>query len=439
MQAEALRRGAPAAALAAVFCAIAALWASGNRPVYHAAVDLWQFETYLFPFLDGEYVISSVRCLQRGIDVYVANPCDVHEGTPFDYPPLWALLGFLPLGPQAGLWFSLFSVAAFITSLFLLPPARTTAGCLLVVLTVLSGYVAFAVERANNEILVFAAAAAGAAAIARSDAWRMTGYGLIYLAGLMKYFPLIGMLAALREGRRAFVMLAAISLSITIPLAALWHEEIAKSLRAVPIGELTGFTFGSDIVAATIAQVAGLSPIVTETMRMTMILCALAAGIVVGTRPLLRDAVAALDRREQAFLLIGALISVGMFFAMRNNLYRAIHLVLAYPSLVALARQARLGWRGAGIWLVPVLLWWDVLGALLEAGSRLAGIPWSGFLFPVQWQLREIFWWWLMVIFVAMAAALLADSPVLREVRTRLNFRRRLPARRRPVLPRCDR
>lgn len=424
MQARSLRQIAPAAAVGAVFCAIAALWASGNRPVYYAVVNLWQFQTYLFPFLDGEYVVSSVRCLHRGIDVYVSNPCDVHEGTPFDYPPLWGLLGYVPLGANAGLWFSLLSVATFVASLVLLPAARTTAACLLVVLTVLSGYVAFAVERANNEILVFAAAAAGAAAVARSDAWRTAGYGLIYLAGLMKYFPLIGMLAALREGRRMFLLLAGASLAITLPLAAFWHEDIAKSLRAVPIGELTGYTFGSDIVAATIAQVAGLPPDAATALRMAMILCALAAGIVAGTKLPLRDAVAALDRREQAFLLIGALISVGLFFAMRNNLYRAIHLVLAYPSLVALAGQGRLGWRGAGIWLVPALLWWDVLGTLLQAGSDLAGIPWSGFLFPVQWQLREIFWWWLMVILVAVATALLADSPVLRGWRWPATWRR---------------
>src|SRR5215469_6927935 len=50
---------------------------------------------YQTPFVDSQFLLSTLECWRHGVDVYKTNSCDV-MGRTFNYSPLWLRFGFLP-------------------------------------------------------------------------------------------------------------------------------------------------------------------------------------------------------------------------------------------------------------------------------------------------------------------------------------------------------
>src|SRR5262249_50785899 len=88
-----LRFTIPAAGLIAMI-ALALLYQLESVS-YYRVLALIGIVPFRYPFLDFEYILASVDCWQRGIDVYVNNPCDV-LGLRFGYSPLWLRFSILP-------------------------------------------------------------------------------------------------------------------------------------------------------------------------------------------------------------------------------------------------------------------------------------------------------------------------------------------------------
>src|SRR3990170_318275 len=87
----------PAAIAGLIFLGMSVLYVSGQRTIYEEALRSWGVDPFAFPFVDADTVLSAVRCLQAGVDVFVSNPCDPVRRA-FDYSPMWlVLLGKLPV------------------------------------------------------------------------------------------------------------------------------------------------------------------------------------------------------------------------------------------------------------------------------------------------------------------------------------------------------
>ena len=203
-----VRRAIPALAALTLFAILAVLYLSGQRALYDHIIQLWGIRPYLHPFFDTRGLVSAIECLRLGVDAYVTNPCDL-ENRLYDYPPSWSLLTLLPVTQAWVEPMGMILGLGFIASLLLLPAARDRVGTLMVVAGVISCTALFAVERANNDIVVFILAALAASLLWRSTSLRFVGYGLVQIAGLLKYFPMVIMAAAIRELPRRFFMLAA--------------------------------------------------------------------------------------------------------------------------------------------------------------------------------------------------------------------------------------
>lgn len=92
---------------------------------------------YRYPFLDAQYQLVVRECWQRGVDVYVYNPCDI-EGQLSNYSPLWLRLSFLPTDVSWTNCFGLTINSVFLVSLAFLPPPRGMRDLVLVVVTTFS-------------------------------------------------------------------------------------------------------------------------------------------------------------------------------------------------------------------------------------------------------------------------------------------------------------
>jgi hypothetical protein len=396
-------RAAPFAAGLLAFLVMAALYVAGPRRLYDAILILWGVDPFAYPFLDTDTVLSAVRCLRRGVDVFAINPCDP-LGRVFDYSPLWLLLAKLPVTTAWIAPAGLVVDGAFLLSLLLLPAARDRRALTCLLLGLLSSAVAFAVERGNNDLVLFALAAVAAGLACRTPALRALGYAAALLAGLLKYYPMTLMLLVTRERPVRFLALAAASCAIVALFLATMGHDLVRALRLVPIGSWYGDMFGSSTLPGGLAEWFGWPAPTAFVLRILLSLGALAIGLRSGLSARMETLLARLSEGERSFLFAGSLLILGCFFTAQNIGYRVTHLVLVLPALTALWRTDRSPiWplaTGVAIALLWSQGWRAMLGRLADTPATLIG----------GWLLREALWWSLVPILIALVAGLVAQS-----------------------------
>ena len=95
----------------------------------------------------------------------------------------------------------------FILSLASVLRPRTSREIWIYGLAVLSPTTVYAVERANNDLIVFLLILSGGMLLTVRQPSRLCSYALFLVAGLLKYYPLALLVLLIRERRRAAVAL----------------------------------------------------------------------------------------------------------------------------------------------------------------------------------------------------------------------------------------
>jgi len=412
----ALRFAAPAAGLAAM-TALALLYQF--EPHYYFRILLFSgIEPFSYPFLDFS-ILTSVDCWQRGVDVYVSNPCDV-LARPYNYPPIWLRFAFLPGGEWSNL-FGLCLAILFFLALALLPPPRTGKELTLRLVATLSPVTAYAVERANIDLLMFVIATSAGVLLLGPLRRRVAAYALIVIAGLLKIYPLVLLVLTLRERPRMFLWVNAVAAAVVVASGLYFYAELIKMVRNLPESWTLSDSFGARLIPDLIAE------LVDWTMHRGLVMVGL---VKIATFAVLflamagwffhivrwsnfRFALARLPEPEKIYLVIGATLIGGCFFAGSSIGYRGIHLLFALPGLLAMARMkddlrvrraAKLGcvlvvaltWVGFFTWQAgsAEALFPQILTALI---GNTFGIRLTHFL----WFLSEIAWWQIVTLFVA--------------------------------------
>ncbi|HXT79801.1 MAG TPA: hypothetical protein VN702_09560, partial [Acetobacteraceae bacterium] len=362
-------RAIPFIAAGGAFMFFAALRLSGSTGAYTAILHGLGVPVFRFPFLDTHAIVAAIQCHSAGIDVYATNPCDV-LGRPHVYSPLWLRADVLPVTarwtPYVGLAFG----GLFLTSLTLLPQVRGRTGAVIMILASVSPSVLFAMERGNNDLLVFAMAAATASFCLRGVWGRNAGYALATLAAALKFYPVLLLILVLRERTvRCVIALAACGGLLAAALLLDLHE-VLRALQLTPHGGPFVIAFGARNLPLGAAAIFGWSNsgagVLEAALVGTVIALAFAGAKMVG------PAVTQLDARETAFLMAGAVLLVGCFFLAQNVDYRAIHLLLVLPALIRLSDpRSRSGRLAACTCAVAVLLLW-------EDAVRMSAGPYAG-------------------------------------------------------------
>jgi hypothetical protein len=329
----------------------------------------------------------------------VANPCDL-LGRPHVYPPLWLHLDVLPITTAWTAPVGLLLDLAFLASLPFLPPARRPYGVLIMTAAVLSPAVAYALERANNDVLIFLAATLIGWLATRSAGLRLLGHGVTVLAAALKLYPLTLLILAWREQwPRGLVIMA---LAVALLAAILWPDfgGLMRGLRLVPSG--AGDSFGAINIPQVLAAGSDWPPWVSRALELALLgwMVFRAWGWSLRLQPGLAD----LSVMEQVFLTVGATLIVSCFVAGQSAYYRAIHLLLALPGLLSLSRQPGAGPARLAPLLVVVLMW---------ASAWRAG---SGWLDLDLWMIQQCVWWVLVTMLTAALLALLRESAAFRSL-----------------------
>jgi len=408
------RRLIPFLAVVIAFVVMAGLYLYGPLEVYRGILRVWGIRPYPFVFLDTDTVLSAVRCLRKGVDVFVTNPCDA-EGRVFDYSPLWLLLAKLPASMTELVPTGLIVDAAFFLSLLLLPVGRTWRESGLIAFAAISTASAFAVERANNDLVLFALCAVAAALASRSKGLRLVGYGAALLAGLLKYYPLTTLAIASREKPARFALVVCLVLAfIGLFLATMGHD-LHRALKLIPTGIWFGDMFGSSTVAGGLSELLGWSSSMQSLVHIVMCLAALLWALWLATRAEFIAAIDELGETQRHFLLVGALLVISCYFTAQNIGYRSVHLIMIMPSLLALASRPQgsllLRWSPAlalvVLWTEGWRYWVQKLDKIVDASEAIK---------VATWAVREAVWWTLIPVLIACVTVLLVHSEMGRIV-----------------------
>jgi hypothetical protein len=218
-----------------LYAAMAGLWLSGAHSLYFGALRLLGVEPFGFPFLDTHAVLAAAGCGRQGIQVYLSNPCDA-LGRPHAYSPLWLAIVPGSLGTSATGWVGASLDLLFLLSLAVVLRPRTASELLILGAAVVSPMTVYALERANNDLVIFLLVICGAVLFTLPRPYRLFSYGLFVAAGLLKYYPLALLVFAAREGRRHGLVIAIAAIFALVFFAVAFYPELSLAAASIPAG-----------------------------------------------------------------------------------------------------------------------------------------------------------------------------------------------------------
>ncbi len=348
------------------------------------------------------------------------NPCDA-LGRIFLYSPLLLWIGATGIGAAATQVCGQVVDIVFLISLACLPPPRRLSEAAILLFGTLSTATAFAVERANLDLIVFILATGAGVLLLRRRGARIWAYAVIVLAALIKFYPAALLIVSLRERPRLFIAVNAVAALALAVFIGVYHAELALAFAGLPRGYYFHDRFGAADLPYGLAT---LFPAISPLPVLAALMIAAGSGMAaLAFRGKLDAASRLLDPGERTFLVIGCTLMVGCFFTGQSIGYRGVFMLFALPGLFALARLAesaalRALFSVSGF-LAIFLLWGEFFRLAI---GRATDSLWVNLGF---WLGRELAWWWVMGVMGALLLRFVLDS----EIGRRLGFALSQPSR----------
>ena len=407
-----------------VALAIAALFYCYDTAEYMRIMRALMIVPYQTPYIDAQQVPAVIECWKHGIDVYVTAPCDPMQRR-WAYSPFWLWATFIPARRN---WMGLALDTAFFISLAVLPRPRERVGTTVLILATFSSMPVFALERGNMDIVMFVLIAMGGWLWCRNFSFRLAGYALFACAGFLKFYPLVLFSLFIRERTGVFIALSGLALALIFDFFSAYHGLLREAAQNLPVFSYFTDAFGAAQLPGgfltALRQGAALrgvqtwlllsAPIYAVFFPITWLtLCAAAAcaALRLAATPLVSAAIAKLAPDELGFLIIGAALICGCFFAGMNDSYRGVYFLFILPGMLALAAMPGgrvFGFCAAGI----VFLMWGL--TLQSAVAKLSGgvaYPMSGSVaIYVYWLIHELVWWCAVSVLLGVLFCFVAQS-----------------------------
>ena len=404
--------------LIGLYGALFALWATGHQDIYEGVLRLFGILPYRVPFLDLDNVFAAIECKARGLDPIIENPCDPLART-LSYPPTWLVIVPGWMGRGATLPAGIVLTIVFLASVAAVLRPASWRGLALSLTAGMSVMTVFEVERANIDSVVFLLCTAVAVLWGGGAVARGVAYAVIFLAGLLKYYPLVLLGLAVRERFAALVAVAAASAAGLVGFWLYFGNAIRESLARVAHGSPFHDRIAASNLPDGLAEFAhwvkpGSEAMVTRAVALPLLAWAATAAWRYA-RHFGRIDVTLIDTR---LLLIGAGLMVGCFFAGQSIGYRGIFLLLTLPALARMpATPAMRRTMHTAIVIILAIMWTECIRQALLAGAAALGL--SGNVtagaFLVFWFSRELMWWWLIGLFAGALLAFARQAPLLRQ------------------------
>ncbi len=285
-------------------------------------------------FLDSFALLASNDAITRGLDPYAVNPLDYFH-RPHVYSPWWLHLRDLGLTRAQNFGFGLTVVIAFLSAAVvrLRPKSGRELGWYVAIL--LSSPVLLAINRANNDLIVFVVLAPVVPCLLSPQrAWHWVAVGLIAVAAGLKYYPAIaGVVLLFGEDRKE----VRVRLAFAVVLLALVALSVAPDFsRVAPLlPKADGLmTFAACKIFESVGMKASTAKLVGLLSGVVIALLSLGSKTFVGWQ------VKREERGDWLSFLLGAALLAGCFFTGTNFAYRWVYALWLAPLLWSVARDA---------------------------------------------------------------------------------------------------
>lgn len=354
-------------------------------------------------FVDSHAVLAAIDADRAGLAPDAPNPLDVY-GRSHKYSDGWLLLGRLGLTRAdnflvGGTW-----VVAFATALFLTIRPRSMGAAFWMALLAVSPPVMLGIERANNDLVIFAILAVALPALRSGGGGGFVlATAAIALATGLKFYPAVA-LGVLFTGvldRRAAGRITLAGLAVGLVLIAVADQIGRGTFRIEP--EI--YSFGARVWLMGFALAEPLA------VKVSIAGFALAVAGAAWRIDALRAAPSAnveSDHDEARAFALGASLLAACFVTGVSHGYRLIFVLWLAPWIWLHRRRnpvARLA-----LWLAPLVLWGDGLlclatelffPALAAAQYERILLGWWRATQPVTWSLMGLLGGWVVARVVA--------------------------------------
>jgi hypothetical protein len=296
-----------------------------------SAFGLWQYVSvsHLTPlFADLRAILSARDCQKLGYDVFTNNPCDPW-GRVHVYGSAWLRAGGLGLGARDGLWLGIVLDSIFILLAAWIVNPTTFGEFIIGVLILFSPAVTLALERANNDLVVFGLLYLSACLVAgKNQLGQVSAFVVTYLSASLKIYPavLFGAIPLVAKTRKEFVTAIVCAVVLTVAWLLLNAHELLLLQRIVPrpVGRLaTGGTL--------LFQWLGFQHVFPLSLGFAII--ALICSIIVSRNVKLKDCLSMSPRKHLILFDCGLSVMLFTFLANTNYDYRWIFFALLLPFL----------------------------------------------------------------------------------------------------------
>jgi hypothetical protein len=417
-----------------VFLGMSCLYAFDDRNLYEHILTSYGIWPFRRPFLDISAWLAVWECARQGIDVILANPCDVLQRG-YGSSPLWIAASAIPLGVRDTTVVGWILDLVFLMSLSFLPSPRCLLELILVLAATLSTMVIFALERANPDVLLFVMALASGVLAECRLFIRVLGYFVALVAALLKYYPIMVLIIAFREIVPIFVAIGVLILGCLAIFWAEYHIDITRGLPSITWGAYNTDMFAAKNLpfllgeaAESAAEPSSWAPLAQCIVAGGLYAILVGSSVAICRRLLssgeLRVALASLTRPERLFLVIGSAVIAGCFFAGQSVGYRGVYFLLVMPGLLAISRSSSRGIRNLSLGtsvVIVMVMWGECFRLALHQALAHYGLPemLAGNLKVQFWLLRELGWWWTISVMLTVLVDFLWTSPITHWVSSR--------------------
>jgi hypothetical protein len=405
-----------------LFGILAALWSVAAYPAYFFILNFFGFEPLSPPFVDTHGLFSAAQCYQQGIDVYLANPCDMYQRAS-PYPPLWLLITPTFWGTEQTMAAGVILGLLFILSWPFVMQPRSPSETIICGLLAISPPILFAIERGNADIIIFLLVLGGGALQLAPSRYRFLSYLFFLIAGLLKYYPLVLLVLALRERWRHVLLLGAIVLATFALFGVYFRADLGYMLANIPRWSYFANSFAARNLPYGLAAFMPTGPFMSRAGLGASLLCALLAATVASTwlnLRLLARAEIDLTERGGSLLAIGSLVLTACFFAGSNMDYRGVYFLLVVPALLRLRQSGDCPilrpWLSQMIAATLFLIWEECISRGLPGLLGFHPPMWPNAQARLLlWLIREFVWWWVIAGLASIAVLYLSRLPRIRD------------------------
>jgi len=280
---------------------------------------------------DMRVITAGAECIRLGYDVLIENPCDPWQ-RPMNYPRIWSIFASWGINQSHTIMMGFLCGLLFFILVFLIIKKLNYTEALLYGLILCSPSIMLAVERGNNDLIVFIIL--GVALLAMQSNYlylNCLSLAMIMFASIIKLYPIFTILSFLRMKKQNFIFFLISTITLFGIYAIANFDSLILVSKATP--RSTSLSYGGKVIFDILAH-RNFAISFKWIIFFLMIFLILLISLFLIRRDDTLNKRNDLNFNQIDAFRIGSSIYIGTFFIGNNWDYRLIFLLFTIPQIL---------------------------------------------------------------------------------------------------------